>query len=176
MEQTKFVKKGESNSVSVFLMSILRYLDFFLKIQIYSTGCPRKWCQFMCGEPFSPMAMFSGTPGVSVLDWGLSQSQGLLGYCNKANLSNVLELNVSYSLKDCHVYGCLIVKKNVHHCRMVRLTHCAVRPTHCTEGRQPSVLQLLTLLSMKTRILVLKNATFPWHCKNVNTKIFWHDI
>ena len=32
MEQTKFVKKGESNSVSVFLMSILRYLDFFLKI------------------------------------------------------------------------------------------------------------------------------------------------
>ena len=95
-------------------MSILRYLDFFLKIQIYSTGCPRKWCQFMCGEPFSPMAMFSGTPGVSVLDWGLSQSQGLLGYCNKANLSNVLELNVSYSLKDCHVYGCLKVKKNVH--------------------------------------------------------------
>ena len=42
MKQTKFVKKGESNSVSVFLMSILRYLDFFLKIQIYSTGCPRK--------------------------------------------------------------------------------------------------------------------------------------
>ena len=31
----------------------------------------------------------------------------------------------------------------------------------CTEGRQPSVLQLLTLLSMKTRILVSKNATFP---------------
>ena len=31
----------------------------------------------------------------------------------------------------------------------------------CTEGRQPSVLQLLTLFSMKTRILVSKNATFP---------------
>ena len=30
-----------------------------------------------------------------------------------------------------------------------------------TEGHQPSVLQLLTLFSMKTRILVSKNVTFP---------------
>ena len=31
----------------------------------------------------------------------------------------------------------------------------------CTEGRQPSVRQLLILLSMKTREVVSKNATFP---------------
>ena len=41
--------------------------------------------------------------------------------------------------------------------------------TQCT-------VQLLTLLSMKTHILVSKNTTFPWHCKNVNTKIFRNAI
>ena len=29
---------------------------------------------------------------------------------------------------------------------------------------------------MKTLILVSKNVTFPWHCKNVNTKIFRNAI
>ena len=44
---------------------------------------------------------------------------------------------------------------------------------HCTEGRQPSVRQLLILLSMKTREVVSKNVTFPWHSKNVIHFCVW---
>ena len=39
---------------------------------------------------------------------------------------------------------------------------------HSTKGCQPSVSQLLTLLSMKTGTIVSKHANFPRQCKNVN--------
>ena len=66
----------------------------------------------------------------------------------------------------------LVIRGNIRLSNIKQYQAKLYEAKHYTEGRQPSVLQLLTLFSMKSQILVSKNATFPQHCKNVNTKIF----